>query len=332
MSTDSFRIVHISDLHFVANAFERGSRFRARSLLAKSHSVDKASLLAERLLQLEYIDVLAVTGDLTTDGSDGALQTVRAYLEQPRIAGTATRRQTYPITALGTVARTTVAVPGNHDRFGGRKLPTQHDCFGFDNVFGQDAEYPRVVYGGEYRRRPVIFLLMNSVPMPDLVTHFAAWRRPMRVAGGYVPSRASASLRRLARNLPPESIKIAVLHHHPIRRPRERQAGVRGLMKRAVPIDRLKEMNGSEDFVAACHDSGIRLVLFGHKHVAFNEAQVGSAKPVHFLCCASTLQYKTKHPRGFYDILIAHDRITVTPYEDTGGSYEPQPPLEHIPL
>ena len=186
MSIDRFRLVHISDLHFVANPFERGSKFRARSWLAKSHSGDKASLLAESLLTLGEVDVLLATGDLTTDGSAEALQTVRAYLRETKLAGTANRRQTYPITALGSVARTTLVVPGNHDRFGGSRMPTQRDSFGFNDIFGEDDLYPHVEYVGDYKRRPVVIFLVNSVPMPDLVEQFTIMRRPMRIAGGKV--------------------------------------------------------------------------------------------------------------------------------------------------
>ena len=332
MSIDRFRHVHISDLHFVANPFERGSKFRARSWLAKSHSGDKASLLAESLLTLGEVDVLLATGDLTTDGSAEALQTVRAYLRETKLAGTANRRQTYPITALGSVARTTLVVPGNHDRFGGSRMPTQRDSFGFNDIFGEDDLYPHVEYVGDYKRRPVVIFLVNSVPMPDLVEQFTIMRRPMRIAGGYVPLRASATLRRLAIGCPPDAIKIVALHHHPVRRPPSSSRTLGERVKRLVPTDQLKSLDGSDDFVAACHEGGIRMVLFGHKHVAYREAQVSAFGTVHFLCCPSTLQYKTSHPRGYYEIVIANDQIVVTPYEDTGRAFEPLQPYEAIPI
>ena len=80
------RIVHISDLHFVENPFETGGKWRSRSFRAKSHSVDHAGLLAETLAMMSGgIDLLVVTGDVSTDGSDGAFLAARSYLERESV-------------------------------------------------------------------------------------------------------------------------------------------------------------------------------------------------------------------------------------------------------
>ena len=67
-------LIQISDLHFVEDLFETGSNRHSQSFRCKSHSADYASLLGDTVALLDNgIDLLAVTGDVATDGSDGAL-------------------------------------------------------------------------------------------------------------------------------------------------------------------------------------------------------------------------------------------------------------------
>jgi hypothetical protein len=84
-------------------------------------------------------------------------------------------------------------------------------------------------------------------------------------------------------------------------------------------------LNGSEDFLKACYEAGIQLVLFGHDHhqhyetwepTGAKDSEVsknvfGEAnKPLHLFCCPSTLEINAK-PNGFYTFDI-HDKERIT--------------------
>jgi hypothetical protein len=90
-------------------------------------------------------------------------------------------------------------------------------------------------------------------------------------------------------------------------------------------------LDGSENFLKACYESGIQLVLFGHNHhqhyqtwkpkdsnepEAKNEPETdenefGDARqPLHLFCCPSTLEINAT-PNGFYTFDI-HDKARIT--------------------
>ena len=79
------RLAHISDLHFIESLTGvRQSRVRkliglrgGRTYGTEPHAIKKIRALAYKLWELQVSnDLIVATGDLTTDGSIGALQTL----------------------------------------------------------------------------------------------------------------------------------------------------------------------------------------------------------------------------------------------------------------
>ena len=248
----------------------------------------------------------------------------------------------------------TLMVPGNHDRFSGGVAPIQRRSFKFEELFDRDEHYPKLKCFLVPERDDVVvaFFLVNSIPVPDVQLLFRRRKMARLIAGGYVPPRACARLVRMSRELEEgghtidiggrpvdlagkKIVRVALLHHHPIPPPPEEDPKVFDHVKRVVVGDRLEQMAGSEMFVEACFDAKISLVLFGHKHRQFDRVQVDERegrRPVHFLCCPSTLQYETKYARGFYSIAIDDSAIRVTLFchDVRRNAFVPQTPMEPI--
>jgi hypothetical protein len=120
---------------------------------------------------------------------------------------------------------------------------------------------------------------------------------------------------------PTNCVRIAVLHHHPL----EEDA--------SNSDDRLKGMDNNDGFIRACFESGINLVLFGHKHKAYQrtlpntsgeDTPFGRPGPLHFLCCPTTFEYTAREP-GFYVHEIYTDRAEVNQYYWRGAGFSLRP-------
>lgn len=296
-------VAHISDLHFIRKIQSRGGRLRSSVLFARGHDVRRLSALATVLNHLRP-DLLVVSGDVTTDGSRGALDAADRYLsgtlapshpvalDLPRPWR---RKRTAMVPVQLGCAR--VVVPGNHDRY---KAP----------LFVQ-------------RRRPGRFERRVRVPdhgFPYLALVTGRNRRRMWVAaldstkhGSWSPAqgRLDATHERWIddqQHLPPASGPVArwsehdrawtngdtaaelpaaagdpvivVLHHHPIRSPHlaraessERRRAVRVADRVHAARARRKEeqlqLENPELVVEFAEAIGASLVLFGHQHEAY---------------------------------------------------------------
>lgn len=237
------RLAHISDLHFVEELTERGRRHWLKAFGTKSHDFGKLEALSAKFFELKTqgrnIDLLLVTGDVSTDGSIGSLNTALEFVEQRNIY-----RQTPPrrITAgLGMTLDHRIMVPGNHDRYAGGLIPLQQPSMNFETVFQTSTSYPYALgfmpSEGKWEPDPA-----DSDPRPPVVLLFVfdstltqsgradLWNR---VARGRIEPGECNRLRELAweikqnrevRTLDGASIpvnyeravRIALLHHHPV--------------------------------------------------------------------------------------------------------------------
>jgi 3',5'-cyclic AMP phosphodiesterase CpdA len=338
------RVVQISDLHFVEDLYERGGKFRSKSFGAKSHSVDRAGVLSSTFnASPNRFDLLVATGDLTTDGSAGALQAVRDYFDKKRIDFDRNGGlQPYPLAGLSLSRDQRIMVPGNHDRYAGSKIPRQYSNDEFEVALELERQYPYVqAYIPPFRDDIALaFFVVNSTPGPDLAKSFGRYT-PSRIAGGVIPPRACADLALMAGNVGSELVpaigasdrtldlsgrkiwKIVLLHHHPVGD--SGRSGIIGGVRNAFSLEPLKAMENREMFVAACADAEVDLVLFGHKHKQFDAVRPlavpnGANREVHFFCCPSTLQYKTDEKAGYYEIEFSEDAIDISLHELQQGA------------
>lgn|GEM_PF-2173514 len=344
--TPAIRLFHISDLHIIEDLFTSGGMFRARSKGAKSHSKKRAGQLATTIKMLRQdSDVLIVSGDLTTDGSPGAIESAEDYLSSASIkepGGGWLAGLDWPLGRR-------VIIPGNHDRYGGSIVPGQRPSDAFETQLGLPNSYPytRVLVQPAVPDVAVAIFVIDSCPPRETQRQYRRWR-PGLIAGGYVPPDASADLVAQATALDRERtgvgvdgakisvrdrdvVRIAVVHHHAVDNP----AHKRTMFKRAKHWVFPERMAGSNEFIAACVQAGIQLVLFGHKHECFlvpvpteqltersNYQQYAfeAAPHVWFACCPSTTQYKTSNAPGFFEIEVSSQEIVLKLYElEPGG-------------
>lgn len=147
----SFKLVHLSDLHF-ANAPNRlpspaqdggvrgllraiGQGHRGNWFRAASHSTRAARAvsryLATQLLDAERPDALVITGDLATTGSAQDLSAALKYLDHPG-DDWVTQDDEPRLVTKGVPIR---VMPGNHDRYlADTLLP---GCMNFEEIFSE---------------------------------------------------------------------------------------------------------------------------------------------------------------------------------------------------
>ncbi len=326
-------LLHISDLHFVEDIQTEGQRlsWRARTLLAKSHSFSKLQAFNRALINLRLRqrghDLTLVTGDVTTDGSEGAFRTAREFFDNSEIH----RDGRLIAFGLGLTKGSRIVLPGNHDRYRGRWLPIQHRSSFFERILETPEEYP---YVRGYRRLPgtdpdqwtLLFFVFDSTA--GLRTGFS---RLERIARGYLTPTECLWLQTTAHDLAQNKkvknidglelsfrldrcVRVAVLHHHP----------VLGSIRTKSGGDQLTSLLNDALFVEKCFAAGINLVLFGHQHVQYTARRepppgldptpFGPPKPIYFVCCPSTLEHSEER-NGFYLFDFEQDRLRTELYE-----------------
>lgn len=345
-------IAHISDLHFTQRLTEKGRTLWKKGGL-NSHSSAKAEALAGEFRKLRRwgLDVVIATGDISTDGTVGSLETARRFLESEVIYEYPPRRLIGH--GLGIEPKKCLVIPGNHDRYSEGLVPQQTGFTAFEAVFSEpEGGYPFVVGyqlpGQTGQKVPaVLFFVFDSTLPQD--ADAAKWDR---VARGYVRVAECTRLRELRHEITnskrvtglngevievdyENAIRIAVLHHHPVLPKaakevdavdaprglavvRERVAGIVSGWK----YDPMLMVN-DRLFVGACFDAGIDLVLFGHQHRTYRRRcepdeyqdcrESNDAHDLYLFCCPATTEYKAEDS-GFYLMTFFRDSFRVAPY------------------
>ncbi|MEM9655613.1 MAG: metallophosphoesterase [Actinomycetota bacterium] len=332
--SSSIDLVHISDLHLVEDLYTTGGTFKSRSKGAKSHSRGIIAALSSTLGSFRERDsLLIVSGDVTTDGASGSLRSAKAYLDQTQYS---TPDRQYPIPCLGWPQDRRIVVPGNHDRYDGRWFPRQVESVAFEAALELPSYYPfvRVHVPPDDPTFAVAFFVLNSVPSGDIQERYPRHKRPGVIAGGYVPDAMRSQLVLQSEGLSDTGraidlggqevnisgrtlVKVAIVHHHPVPNPntdtRAWRHPVRTL-KNAVFAETIAE---GEALLKALWFAGVQLVLFGHKHQAFQSyidvhpndfyadrnVDMPDWNRMWFACCPSTSQYDQAKP-GFYAIEV----------------------------
>jgi 3',5'-cyclic AMP phosphodiesterase CpdA len=338
-------LLQISDLHFVEDITAEGRAWYARlrdAVKAKPHSFSTVESFAVKVKLLEEargaFDVILASGDLTTDGSEGACSTVIKFVEQKEYRkGNPTR----PIVeGLGADKGRRILLPGNHDRYTRSLVPTQEHSNIYENVLGTPNDYPYVV---GYRRPgapqtsaepALLFFAFDSTPSEAVSYKWiggygtSKFSLKKRFACGRLENRECRWLEDTVKDLIGSNqvkdlngqtipidfnkcVRIAVLHHHP-------------LDKSSTTL-----MENSSLFIRYCFKAGIDLVLFGHDHKEFywpeyttqpsSLPSVSSSQWLQFFCCPSTTEYSAKN--GFYVFDFYTSHFTCELYEQKGGVF-----------
>lgn len=341
-------LLHISDLHLVEELTEEGRPLGIKG--PNSHSYAKleafsATVFDITALHQKQIDLVIVTGDVTTEGSPEALKAALEFIEAEDIYRYTPQRRV--LRGLNAKAANRIVIPGNHDRYEGhyKPVPQQRGNNLLEEVFGSSQTYPFAV---AYRRSgtefeagaqdanadspAVIFFVIDStLVQPD--------RRDFhnKVARGRIDLGECTRIRELAAQIRATgealdlngnavrvnydaSVRVALLHHHPVL-PRELDEA--GISRFAKAVRKVKAgmtlMENSGPFIDACFDAGMSLVLFGHQHRAYEvvlgrtDARFNLPHTIRFYCCPSTSEY-SEEKNGFNLIDVYTDRVEVEYY------------------
>ncbi|HKE93164.1 MAG TPA: metallophosphoesterase [Povalibacter sp.] len=335
------RLLHISDLHLVEDLIDP-KRGGSPTLWQTKHDFEAARLLGRAVDSLEpAFDVLVATGDLTTDGTQGSFETVRQYIQSGPISGENKMRiATFGMNA-GRGQR--ILLPGNHDRFDGKLLPGQRLSHSFEEILGTKDEYPYVV-GFRPPNQPstaltLLFFVFDS-NLPNGPEGSSLQARFNALAEGSISREETYRLDQLAREAaqncevpdlqgermefsPDNTVRIALLHHHPVAELKAEQAERRrndasrfrwftspiaSVKDRSLALsERAMKLKGADDFLRQCFSSGIQLILFGHQHFPYRrvialdekDGPFGKARYMRAFCCPTTLE-RSEHGNGFY--------------------------------
>jgi 3',5'-cyclic AMP phosphodiesterase CpdA len=221
---------------------------------------------------------------------------------------------------LFTTPERRLVIPGNHDRFKGKLWPKQRHTVRFEDFFGTKKDYP---YSVGFRRpggssAALLFFVFDSTPS------VASFFNPFEsVARGRLEEASCDFIKTEVHKIATDksvkgldgslltvpnfddSIRIVVLHHHPI--PVE---GDVHLLDRVYNKLGFLLMENSELFVRCCFEAGIDIVLFGHQHQQYHKVMpppsditttvLGSPPhKIHFYCCPSTSEQAARNS-GFY--------------------------------
>jgi 3',5'-cyclic AMP phosphodiesterase CpdA len=314
------KVIQLSDLHFVKNLGTKQSRSRSRALGAKSHDIRTLSELGRQLQEIDY-DLVLVSGDLATDGSNGALRHVRRFIEDEEIAPeqlayvrrfTSARLKT-PLKCLK--AERYLVLPGNHDRYSFGPFG-QIQKGSFRKAFPKPFNACPYVYvyeeqqAGGGREGRVVFVVLDSTwtRFPD-VTGAA-------LAVGRIDSDNLRKLTSVAESLKAgntikcevtgkpyssdgsdSTVMVVALHHHPVvpNIPNPEPQGRWAKAKRLLllhPKSELTKLSNAEDFREACEAANVSVVMFGHQHLSYQlRAQPGGTL---YSCCPTSTGFSER--------------------------------------
>lgn len=234
MTTETFTLAHISDLHLSPIAGFTVRHWNAKRSLGylnwrRSRVRHHLRSIADRIAAdalAQGPDHIAVTGDLANLGLPGEFEAARRWLE-----------------ALGSPGFVTV-VPGNHDIYS-RRL---HGA----SCIEQWADYMRAAPGEGAGAGAVAFPFVRRLSGVALIGLNSAVPTPPFVASGLLGEPQLARLGRDLAALGEEEYARVILIHHP---PLPGQAPPRRGLDDAAAFARVLDAHGAE------------LVLHGHNHV-----------------------------------------------------------------
>jgi 3',5'-cyclic AMP phosphodiesterase CpdA len=231
IAAPQLRIAHISDLHFVTHPVLR------RLAFGGMHGHDSVVITAlQTQLRSMEVDMLFVTGDLTTWGDKRSLRDALLFVK--RLAR-----------SLGLRAKQVQIIPGNHDvliDYYRASLKSRN----FTSICG-DAPMLRVlkVKGVEV-----------AVYSFDSTLRTGVW--PFTSNRGQITAEAFNDFNRAQAQIPGGvTVRLVQLHHHPLPIPYKLDNGVGGV---------LTTMTNGATFADRMQECGIHVVMHGHEHFPYS--------------------------------------------------------------
>jgi hypothetical protein len=233
------RVAHVSDIHFGESVVPRDidSSFPGR----KPHDIQVFTALTHALRHEVSFDLLALSGDLSQQGHPSSFHCIHNWLAQSFIGPNNLRL------GLDLDERRIpyIAVPGNHDRFGGGKFGRQRDDREFENQFAL-SESP------VYLNIKGINVVVHLIDSSDADGGYAS---------GYVKPTSCSHFPPTERH---QRLDLAVLHHHIIEPPNRAPAHYENIRNNGQALGYLL-------------GAGFDGVFFGHKHYPFFDVIPGRA-------------------------------------------------------
>ena len=334
-----FRIIHLSDLHFVENLKTEGNSFGRGRFLTNSHKYRFYTHLVDSLEatigSATPADVCVATGDISTDGSAASLATaLKVFGRQKATAGSAVERiETYP---LGDYFRHRLVLPGNHDRFKAW-LPFQLRSSRLEQAFDTPRSYPYLRAVKTAASLPdVLFFVFDSTQNPDILGGRFQFRPDLRIARGMILPGDWQWLHRSVEEIaagrtipsingrdqvtvdPENCVRVAALHHHPITGGADDPDSVQMACEHG------------EEFADHCQRAGVQLILFGHRHRYFERrvaahgqpTRFGAPEALHLVCAPTALECRSPTP-GYLIYRITSNSIQAERYEWKEAEHDP---------
>jgi 3',5'-cyclic AMP phosphodiesterase CpdA len=296
-----------------------------------------AKVFSEFRRQRVPLDLLLVTGDLATDGSEQAMGTAKAVLDGDIRQGP-TNRLVYD--GVRVPAERRIVLPGNHDRYRSKVLLSQdyNNTF-LEEHFGKRGEYPYVVgyrrpeYRSDSSAPTLVFFVFDSTPSPAAVGTREFRRNVLgygynMAASGKVERAECRRLLELASELdhattvpgwdgeplevtPDAVVRVVLLHHHPLISKQARwETGLVNRLKRSMSL-----LVDGDEFVESCLEARMDLVLFGHEHLFYRRARrTQSGHRTYFFCCPTATCVEGSDT-GFYMFHFHPDRFVCRPFQ-----------------
>lgn len=303
-------IVHLSDLHF-CDKFQNTKAFPSsligsaghhyKFLVALDRIFSKIPQQIQEMTKLRSkprINLLVVTGDLTTRATPKASQEVIKFL-------TGFKRLDLKGPNIGLRMTTKVLlVPGNHDTLRKKILVSKKHLKAYKNCFRECPYLQRKKYNG----KRFLFIGVDSNKTRNLLK-------------GKVDQMELEEIGKKLENISKKNVnvlKIVLLHHHPwVKKPFKH---------------RLAELKDYKDVRNKLSDIGVDIVLCGHEHVSFEDPwspPYGQDRSNLFLSCAGTAsQIDKKNGNSFKVYLFFKNgmkRIEYI-YDNVIGKFKPTKP------
>jgi hypothetical protein len=276
-------LIHISDLHLRFPLTAAGRKLKSR-LGTRTHSFHFIQAAAEaiRRIRLSFPEAfLVASGDLTTLGDPTSFYMSRQLIEAREVMWEQISHD------VGfEFLKDYFVVPGNHDRYD--DYPWEFQYTRFEDEFQRQLptdnfkEYGIVIHDAwerHNRRMPQVRLLKNPSEQVYVLIIGLNSTGPGRIpnvlqqiAQGFVPVEELEYVRKVMNDVDRGRVMlssgerisfsggrvfaIVVLHHHPYLPP-------------DVDASFFTQLINAEDVVSCCREAGVRMLLYGHQHLAF---------------------------------------------------------------
>jgi len=278
-------IAHLSDLHFVTHPKLKRVTFRGMV----GHDLNALAALETQLTSM-HVDLLFVTGDLSTWGDETSLLDARRFIMV--LAG-----------SLNLQPAHVLWIPGNHDVIVDyRKIATKQ------------RKFTQICGTTEPLRQLIVKGMDVAVFSFDSTLRTGLW--PFTSNRGEVTQEAFNAFNQAVLKVDaatPAAIKLVQIHHHPLPIPYKKDDGVSGV---------LTTMTNGATFADRMQETGMNLIMHGHEHYAYSTSlqPYPQEKPTVLVAAGTACQVKN-HEMSFNYVKVRRNKdisLTRYVYKETG--------------